>query len=85
MTQFLLGALSMACTAAGLFFVRFWLSTRDRLFLYFGLAFWVLAGHWTLIAVLGLSSENRPSLYLPRLLAFGLIIVGIADKNRSRP
>jgi hypothetical protein len=33
--------------------------------------------------VLQLSSENRPSLYLPRLLAFGLIIVGIVDKNRS--
>ena len=36
------GALAMACWVAGLFFLRFWRLSRDRLFVFFVLAFWLL-------------------------------------------
>lgn len=75
------GALVMACAVAGLFFFRFWKSAQDRLFLYFSLAFWVLGGHWLAIAVLDISSETRYVYYLPRLVAFAIIILGIIDRN----
>jgi hypothetical protein len=77
------GALVMACAIVGLFFVRFWSRTRDRLFLYFALAFWVLSAHWMALGALDVPLQTRYSLYLPRLLAFSLIIAGIVGKNRS--
>lgn len=77
------GALVMACGVAGLLFLRFWMSARDRIFVFFALAFWVLGAHWLLIAVLSVPAETRYYFYLPRLLAFLLILVGIIDKNRS--
>ncbi|MEP7306679.1 MAG: DUF5985 family protein [Acidobacteriota bacterium] len=59
-----------------------WTATRDRLFLYFAGAFWVFALQWATVGVLHLPVETRHYLYLPRLGAFLLIIVGIVDKNR---
>lgn len=76
------GALVMACAVAGLFFFRFWKVAQDRLFLFFSLAFWVLGAHWLAIAVLDVPSETRHYYYLPRLVAFVLIVLGIVDKNR---
>ena len=79
------GALAMASGVVGLFFLRFWKTLGDRLFLFFALAFWVLAAEW---AVLGGLQEAMPEtrnyVYLPRLLAFTLIVAGIWDKNRGR-
>jgi hypothetical protein len=80
--EFLLGLIVMACLVAGLFFVRFWRKTRDRLFAVFALAFWLLALNWTLLAITA-RDEVRPSLYGIRLLAFVLILLGIIDKNRA--
>ena len=82
MREFLLGLIVMACLVAGLFFLRFWRKTRDRLFAVFALAFWLLALNWTLLAITA-RDEVRPSLYGIRLLAFVLILVGIVDKNRA--
>ena len=36
------GAIVMGYAVAGLFFARFWRQTRDRLFLIFAIAFWLL-------------------------------------------
>ncbi|MGH3995692.1 MAG: DUF5985 family protein, partial [Pseudonocardiaceae bacterium] len=36
------GAILMGYAVAGLFFLRFWQQTRDRLFLIFGIAFIIL-------------------------------------------
>jgi hypothetical protein len=80
--EVVLGAIVMASATVGLFFFRFWRQTRDRLFATFALAFWVLALNWLALAIVG-SSEVRPLLYLMRLAAFSLIIVGIVDKNRA--
>jgi hypothetical protein len=84
MTNALLGAVAMASAVAGLFFLRFWRDTRDRLFLMFGLAFWTLSFNWIgLVALSDASVESRTPFYVMRLLAFLLIVVAIADKNRA--
>lgn len=80
--EFLLGLIVMGCLVAGLFFLRFWRKTRDRLFVIFALAFWLLALNWALLAFTS-QDEARPGLYAIRLLAFVLILLGIIDKNRA--
>lgn len=79
---FLLGAAAMACVVIGLFFVRYWKSTRDRFFVFFIAAFWTFAAHWLGLALVQPHVEGRHWLYVLRLLAFLLIILGIVDKNR---
>ena len=81
MPEFLLGAIAMACGTIGLFFLRFWRRTRDRLFMFFALAFWLLCLNWLALAFAD-RDEPQTALYAVRLLAFGLIIVAIWDKNR---
>lgn len=82
MTDFIVGAVAMASAVAGLLFLRSWRDTRDRFFALFALAFWVLAVNWAGIALLGGRNEARSILYLVRWLAFCLILIAIADKNR---
>lgn len=72
-----------AAVAAGLFFFRFWRESRDRLFAFFGAAFWVLAVSWALLALINPSDETRPYADAIRLVAFLLMIAGMVDKNRS--
>ena len=83
LTDFMLGAIVMACAAVGLFFLRFWRKTRDRLFAIFAVAFWVLGLNWLALAFTD-RDEIRTALYVVRLLAFLVILLGILDKNRSR-
>ena len=83
-TQFLLGLVVMGSVVAGLFFLRFWRKTRDRLFIIFALAFWILALNWALLALINPMGEAKRSLfYVLRLVAFILIIYAIIDKNRT--
>ena len=72
-----------AALASGLFFLRFWRESRDRLFAFFGAAFFVLAVSWALLALINPSDETRPYVYAIRLIAFLLMIVGMVDKNRT--
>ncbi|WP_373044467.1 DUF5985 family protein [Vulgatibacter sp.] len=78
------GAIIMASFAAGLFFLRFWRESHDRLFAAFALAFWILCLNWLLLAFVGPEYEARTYLYVLRLAAFLLIIAAIVDKNRKR-
>jgi hypothetical protein len=82
MDLFLRGAIAMACWVAGLFFLRFWRETRDRLFLFFLVAFWLFAVHWAALAGIEVTAERRHYVYALRLIVFALIIAGIVDKNR---
>lgn len=82
--RFLLGAVVMACVTIGLFFLRFWRKTRDRLFVCFAIAFWLLGINW-LALVFTDQDEVRTALYGVRFLAFLLILFAIIDKNRARP
>lgn len=79
---FLLGALAMASLIAGLFFLRFWTVSRDRLFVFFSLGFFVLGLTWTLLGLFHPGEETRHYYYVLRLVAFALIIAGIVEKNR---
>lgn len=81
--DFLNGAVVMASFAIGLFFLRFWRESRDRLFAIFAGAFWVLTINWLLLGFVGPEFEARTWLYILRLVAFLLIIAGIVDKNRK--
>jgi hypothetical protein len=85
LNTFLLGAVVMACAVATVFFLRFWGKTRDRLFGVFALAFALLGLNWLTLAVTDPNFEFRAVLYVLRLLAFVVIILGILDKNRDRP
>ncbi len=81
MLGFMHGALVMACVVAALRFRHYWKLSGDRLFSFFSWAFVMFAVNWGLLAVLMPSNEALPYYYLPRLAAFGCIIVGIIDKN----
>jgi uncharacterized membrane protein HdeD (DUF308 family) len=81
----LLGAIAMASLVAGLFFLRFWRDTRDRLFLFFAISFLVEGLNR---AALGLSddpNEGRPFFYFVRFLSFLLILIAIIQKNLNKP
>jgi hypothetical protein len=83
LNQFLLGTVVTACLVVGLFFLRFWRKSNDRLFAVFAVAFWIMGLNWLLLAFIQ-QDELRTALYLLRLGAFVLILVGIIDKNRAR-
>jgi quinol-cytochrome oxidoreductase complex cytochrome b subunit len=81
---FVTGIIAMGYFVAALFFLRFWKGTRDKLFAIFAMAFVILALQQLGIAILGKPTEKHTLLYIPRLLAFLLIIYAIIDKNRKR-
>ena len=83
MNQALLGGIAIASFVAGLFFLRYWRSTRDRFFLFFTLAFWIEAANRFDMALTDSWNEgDSPVHYLVRLVTYGLILVAIWDKNR---
>jgi hypothetical protein len=84
MNEMLLGGIAVASFVAGLFFLRYWLSTGDRFFLFFMLSFWLEAGNRVGMAMTRAWSEDTPLHYLVRLLSYGLILAAIWDKNHRR-
>lgn len=84
LAPFALGAIAMACLIAGLFFLRFYRDSRDRLFLFFAAAFWLEGVNRTIFAFSPNPKEADPILYLVRALAYALILIGIWDKNRRQ-
>jgi hypothetical protein len=82
MLSFVWGATSACCWAIGLVFLRNWNHSRDRFFLFFAAAFWVLSLNWLALAALDPSQESRHWVYLLRVVAFLILIAGILDKNR---
>ena len=83
METFLHGGTAVNCVVIGLFFLRFWTRSRDQLFLCFAGAFLMLAIERSVLGLLPFMTEWREYVYMLRLLAFGLIIYGIVDKNRK--
>ncbi|HVG24104.1 MAG TPA: DUF5985 family protein [Thermoanaerobaculia bacterium] len=82
MSDILSGILITGDAVAGLFFLRFWVTSRDRLFAMFAVAFWLLGIQRVLLAVTRTFVEDQAMFYTLRLLAFVIIIVAIIDKNR---
>jgi hypothetical protein len=82
--QFLSGTVMFGAGVAGVFFFKFWSKTRDRLFLLFGIGFWLFALERIPLALMNdPTSENNSHVYLIRLAGFILILYAIFDKNRS--
>lgn len=84
MANCIMGATAMACAIVGLFFLRFWRETGDRLFAIFAAAFWLFGMTRIVMAVLPDSSEHEIYVYLVRLAVFALILLAVFDKNRPR-
>lgn len=81
MIDFLSGALMLAFLVATAHFVRFWQRTADRLFLYFAVAFALLALNQLALFLLGMEDERRSYAYVLRVSGFALILFGILGKN----
>ena len=81
--DFLSGAVAFGFFVCGLFFLRYWNRSRDELFLAFAIAFVLLGLGQAILALANIPTEERGSLYLFRLTAFLLILLGIYRKNRS--
>lgn len=84
MANLLIGGIVVASALAGLFFLRFWRSTNDRFFLLFALAFWIEGLQRFAVYYWFRGEDASPLAYLPRLLAYALIIVAIVAKNRAK-
>ena len=80
----LTGAIAMASAVIALFFLRFWRASGDRFFLYFALSFAIEGLHRVVAALLYHDNEDSPLHYLVRLLAYGLILWAILEKNLPR-
>lgn len=84
MRTFMWGVLAMASCVAALFFLRFWRATRERLFVFFALAFAGLTANWLGLAVINHPTDEAQQeyAYIVRLVAFVILLIGIFDKNR---
>ncbi len=79
----LLGAIAMSCVVAGMFFLRFWQQSRDRFFLFFASSFFLEAANRAALALSPHPSDGTPMFYGIRFVAYLLILLAIADKNRK--
>jgi uncharacterized protein DUF5985 len=84
MNAALLGAIAMASLVAALFFLRFWRDTKDRLFLFFSISFFVEGLNRFALAMVSDPNEDQPFFYVVRFLSFLLIVAAILDKNLSK-
>ena len=81
---FVAGAMSAGYTMAGLFFLRFWARTRDKLFATFAVAFWLMALNQAVAGFSRHAHAENSAAYLLRLAAFVLIIFAVLSKNGRR-
>jgi len=85
MIEFFSGAVTLGFLVGAAFFLRFWRTTRDRLFLAFGTAFALFALNQLLGTALVVVVEPSSLIYGLRVLGFLIILAAIVDKNtRSR-
>jgi len=85
MNQMLSGAIAVASLTVALFFLRFWRNTRDRFFLFFALSFLLEGVNRIVLGLLSDAREDNPLFYSVRVVAYGLIVAAIWQKNRRRP
>jgi len=84
MNMVVTGCITMGFAVAGLFFLRFWYETRDRLFVFFSTSFFILAASRAAMGSINLRDSNGDYLYWVRLVAFSIILIAIVDKNMFR-
>jgi hypothetical protein len=81
MIDYLAGAVTLGYFVAGVFFLRFWRKTADRLFLAFAVAFVLLALNQGIATFLEAADERTVYAYALRVLGFLLILWAIVEKN----
>jgi len=84
LSQVLSGAIMMAYFVAGLFFLKFWQQTRDRLFAMFAAAFFLLSLNYLVLTPAAQVDERVPLHYTVRFFGFLIILLGVLDKNYSK-
>ena len=82
-TLFVSGMLAAGYLVAAVYFLKFWKQTGDRLFGFFAAAFGLLVVQRLALTLASDLVATTAWYYVVRLLAFGLIVVAIVDKNRS--
>jgi hypothetical protein len=75
------GAFAAGFFVAAAFFLRFWGRAREPLLLIFSAAFALLAISYGLLGLTRAPNEDQSWIYLIRLTAFSLIVVGIVWTN----
>ena len=80
---FLLGLTVSASLTAGIFFLKFWKQTQDRLFLAFSVAFIIESINRIGFLFLDAPNEGNAVLYGIRLASYLLILIAIINKNRA--
>jgi hypothetical protein len=76
------GIVLMGCAVSGLYFLKFWFKSRDRLFLVFACALFTLSAERGMLVLFSdRTNEEHSVIYVVRLVAFLLILAGILDKN----
>lgn len=81
---YLLGVIVTASLVAGAYFLKFWIQTRDTLFLGFGAAFIIEGLNRMGFLFAEQPYGDNPVIYSIRLLSYLLILASIAYKNRRR-
>ncbi len=81
---FLLGVIFTSSLIAGAFFLRFWRTTRDTLFLAFSASFLIEAVNRVAVLFLERPNEGHPLIYLIRLISFTVLLAAILKKNFGR-
>jgi uncharacterized membrane protein HdeD (DUF308 family) len=81
---FLLGVLATMFVTAGVFFLRFWMETRDFFFLAFAASFTVEGLSRIAVLFQPRPNESSPWIYAIRLLASLLILAAILKKNYGK-
>ena len=84
MTLMLIGAIAMGSIAIGVFFLRSWKKTGDRLFLFFSASFFLEGLNRFVSGLSDKPDEASPFFYVVRFVSFLLILIGIAGKNWFR-
>ncbi len=78
---FVVGVIVTASFTCSLFFVRFWLRTRDLLFLAFELVFFTEGATRVILQFTVRPNESSPGFYVARMLAYLMLVVAIIRKN----
>ena len=80
-TDFISGAITMGYFIVAVFLLKFWRRTRETLFTIFAIAFCLLAANQAAFSLIDGAVHEKVWIYLIRLVAFSLLILGIIIKN----
>jgi uncharacterized membrane protein HdeD (DUF308 family) len=81
---FLLGFITACSLVAAVFFLRFWRSTRDILFLAFAVFFLIQGGTSAVVVSLSRPNEGNFWMFLLRLLSILVVLGAILWKNSGK-